>query len=142
MEKRRMIWIVVIAGLVAGLAYIRLAPSDVSRWHRPVGAAENVTGDGWAARVIPAADGLLSDLNQVMLALPRTELLAGSVGDGRLTYVTRSKVIGFPDYTTIEQDGNQIKLYARLRFGRSDMGVNAARLERVLESVRAKRAKS
>lgn len=136
-----MIWIVVVLGLVAGMAFIRLAPSDVSRWHKPIGDAENTDGTGWSARVVSATPGLLSDLHQEMLKLPRTELLAGGVSDGRLTYVTRSKVVGFPDYTTIEQDGDQIKLYARLRFGRSDMGVNGKRLDALLESVRAKRAK-
>lgn len=137
-----MIWTIIILGVVAGIAFIRLAPTDVSRWHKPVGKAEDVDGTGWAARIIPASDGMLSDIHQVMLALPRTDLLAGSVGEGRLTYITRSRIMGFPDYTTIEQDDGLIKLYARLRFGKSDMGVNAARLERVLEEVRQKRAKS
>lgn len=137
-----MIWAIIIIGVLAGIAFIRLAPTDVSRWHKPIGKAEDVDGTGWAARVIPAADGLLSDIHQAMLAQPRTELLAGGVGEGRLTYITRSRIIGFPDYTTVEQDGGQIKLYARLRFGKSDMGVNAARLERVLDQVRQKRAKS
>ncbi len=134
-----MILILVFLAIVALLAFIRLAPSDVSRWHTPIGSAEDVTGAGWAARVIPATSGLLSDLHQGMLALPRTELLAGSVGDGRLTYITRSKLIGFPDYTTIEQDNDQIKLYGRLRFGKSDMGVNAKRLDGLIKSVRTKR---
>ncbi|UWR23832.1 DUF1499 domain-containing protein [Sulfitobacter sp. S190] len=127
--------------VVAGLAYVRLAPIDADRWHKPVGPAEDATGQGWAARVVTDAPGLLSDLHQGMLALPRTELIAGGVGDGRLTYVTRSKWIGFPDFTTIEQDNGQIKLYARLRFGKSDLGVNAKRLEGLLERVRAKRSK-
>ncbi len=134
-----MIIILVFLAIVALLAFIRLAPSDVSRWHTPIGSAEDVTGAGWAARVIPATSGLLSDLHQGMLALPRTELLAGSVGDGRLTYITRSKLIGFPDYTTIEQDNGQIKLYGRLRFGKSDMGVNAKRLDGLIKSVISKR---
>jgi uncharacterized protein (DUF1499 family) len=77
-----------------------------------------------------------------MLALPRTQMIAGAVGEGRLTYITRTKWIGFPDYTTIEQDGENIKLYARLRFGRSDLGVNRKRLDGLLERVRAKRAES
>jgi hypothetical protein len=135
-----MIWFVVIAGILAGVAFIRLAPSDVARWHKPIGDAENTTGDGWAARVVPATPGLLSDLHQGMLRLPRTELLAGSVAEGRLTYITRSKVMGFPDYTTVEQDGDQIKLYARLRFGKSDLGVNGKRLDGLLEDVRGKRS--
>lgn len=135
----RMIWIVVLLGILAGLAYIRLAPSDVSRWHTPIGEAEDINGTGWAARVIPAGQQTLSDVHQAMLSQPRTELLAGAVGEGRLTYITRSKIFGFPDYTTIEREGDKIKLYGRLRFGSSDMGVNAARLERVIAATREKR---
>jgi hypothetical protein len=137
-----MIWIMVAAALVCGLAFIRLAPTDAARWHTPIGKAENSDGEGWAGRVVPATPGLLSDLHQGMLALPRTQMIAGAVGEGRLTYITRTKWIGFPDYTTIEQDGEHIKLYARLRFGRSDLGVNRKRLDGLLERVRAKRAES
>lgn len=136
-----MIWTILVLAAIAGVAFVRFAPTDVARWHKPIGDAENADGGGWAARVIPAPSGLLSDLHQGMMALPRTELIAGSVTDGRLTYITRSKLIGFPDYTTIEQDGDQIKLYARLRFGSSDLGVNAKRLDGLIKNVRAKRTK-
>ena len=139
MGMRRMVWVILIAAVVAGLAFVRLAPSDPARWNVPIGSAENTDGEGWSARVIPSKPGVLSDLHQAMLALPRTELLAGGVGEGRLTYITRSKLIGFPDYTTIEQAGDQIKLYARLRFGKSDLGVNAKRLDGLLSRVGAKR---
>ena len=135
-----MIWFLVIAAIIAGIAFVRLAPTDVSRWHKSIGDAENTDGKGWSARVIQSSSGLLSDLHQGMLILPRTELVAGSVTDGRLTYITRSKTVGFPDYTTIEQEGDLIKLYARLRFGQSDLGVNGKRLDRLIERVRAKRA--
>lgn len=130
-----------IVAVLSGLVFIRLAPTDVARWHKPVGDAETTDGAGWSARVVPATDGLLSDLHQAMLALPNTHMIAGSLSEGRLTYITRTKIIGFPDFTTIEQDGNQIKLYGRLRFGRSDFGVNGKRLDGVLERVRTKRAK-
>lgn len=136
-----MILILLALAVVSGIAFVRLAPTDVARWHRAVGDAENTDGAGWSARVVTDGKGLLSDLHQGMLALPRTEWIAGAVGEGRLTYITRSKWIGFPDYTTIERDGDQIKLYGRLRFGRSDLGVNGKRLDGLLENVRAKRAK-
>lgn len=134
-----MIWFILAAAIVSGVLFVRLAPTDVSRWHKPIGDADNSDGAGWSARVIQATPGLLSDLHQGMLAVPRTELIAGSVSEGRLTYITRSKVVGFPDYTTIEQDGDHIKLYARLRFGKSDFGVNGKRLDGLVSSVRARR---
>lgn len=137
---RKMVWVILVLAVVSGLAFVRLAPSDVARWNVPIGSAENTDGEGWSARVVPATPGLLSDVHQAMLALPRTELLAGGVGEGRLTYITRSKWIGFPDYTTVEQDGDQLKLYARLRFGKSDLGVNSRRLDGLLKRVGVKRA--
>lgn len=133
---------IMILAVVGFAAYVRLAPTDPAQWHKPIGAAETVDGTGWSARVVPDANGLLSGLHQAMVALPRTELIAGSVGEGRLTYITRSKVLGFPDYTTIERDNGQIKLYARLRFGRSDMGVNGKRLDGVLMRVGIQRAEA
>ncbi len=67
--------------------------------------------------------------------LPRTQVLAGSVSDGHVTYVTRSAFWGFPDYTTMQLVDGQIRMFARLRFGASDLGVNGKRLERVLAAI-------
>jgi hypothetical protein len=75
-----------------------------------------------------APSDLLARLDAVALATPRTTRLAGSVSEGRITWVTRSAVWGFPDYTTAEARADGLYLQARLRFGREDMGVNAARL--------------
>ena len=44
-------------------------------------------------------------------------------------------MFGFPDYTTVQHTGDQLKLFARLRFGKSDLGVNRKRLEAVLSRV-------
>jgi uncharacterized protein (DUF1499 family) len=77
----------------------------------------------------------MEKLDASLKALPRTTLLAGSIAEGHLTYVTRSKWMGFPDYTTLEQSGDTIKMFARLRFGRQDMGVNAARLRKLITAL-------
>ena len=53
-----------------------------------------------------------------------------------ITYVTRSALFRFPDYTTVRHRDAQIEIYGRLRFGRSDLGVNAARIDRWLERFR------
>jgi hypothetical protein len=136
-----MFWVVLVLAVFAGLVYVRVAPTDLVRWHKPIGNAETADGEGWSARVIPATPGLLSSLHQSMLVMPRTKMIAGSISDGRLTYISRSKLIGFPDYTTIERDDAQIKLYGRLRFGRSDLGVNGKRLDSVIAKARAKGTK-
>jgi uncharacterized protein (DUF1499 family) len=125
----RVFLVFVVLLFVAGLAYVRLAPSDPSRWHVAIAGEGDADFAGGALRSIPAGEGGLAAADAYMRGLPRTQVLAGSVAEGLVTYVTRSKVFGFPDYTTIELVGDRVKAYARLRFGQSDMGVNAKRLE-------------
>jgi len=119
--------------LVLGV-YVRLAPTDPDRWHEMPGAVTNRDLSGGAMRVVGAGENGLARMDEIIRATPRTEVLAGSIESGMKTYVTRSKVIGFPDYTTVRATGPQLELYGRLRFGKSDMGVNAARLDRWIKA--------
>jgi uncharacterized protein (DUF1499 family) len=123
--------------VLGGMAYVRLAPSDPGKWHvdlsvgslpvnghvfciRPDNRYGPITGD-------PAA--LLAKLDAIALATPRTERLAGSAGEGRITWVTRSGLMGFPDYTTAQVlAGPSLCVVGRQRFGSEDWGVNAARI--------------
>ena len=123
-----LIWMLLIVA-IGGLAYIRLAPSQVDRWHGAVTRSEDADFTGGAVRVFPGTQQDLQTLSQIALQTPRTTILAGTPDDGRLTFVTRSLWMGFPDYTTIEHTDGLIRMHARLRFGRSDLGVNRARLE-------------
>lgn len=70
---------------------------------------------------------------------PRTKRLVGTPSEGQVTYITRSKTIGFPDFTTVKAipgpDGTRLAVFARLRFGREDFGVNRARVEGWLEAL-------
>jgi uncharacterized protein (DUF1499 family) len=127
------------------LAFIRLAPSDPAVWHvSPVTAAE--AGQGRCANAIitqpngaraacistDTPESLLSRLDQIALATPRTTRLAGSPQSGRITWITRTALIGYPDYTTAEASqtptGTRLDIHARQRFGSADFGVNTARL--------------
>jgi len=117
---------------VSLLACIRLAPTDAARWQQPIAATSSVDLPGGAIRVSAAGPQALARVDAAARALPRTRVLAGSVEEGRITYVTRSAAIGFPDYTTVEYSDGLIRMFARLRFGRSDLGVNRKRLERLL----------
>lgn len=110
-------------------AYVRLAPVDPAKWHDlPTGLAPG-DGPGRAVRVVPDDGDTLERLDAIIRDTPRTTVLAGSVDEGMITYITRSALWGFPDYTTVARQGGQIVLYGRLRFGKSDMGVNAKRLD-------------
>ncbi|RBI75159.1 DUF1499 domain-containing protein [Roseovarius sp. TE539] len=114
-------------------AYVRLAPTDPETWHRMPGGITNRDLEGGAMRIVGAGENGLSRLDAIIRDTPRTKLLAGSVDEGKITYVTRSVLFGFPDYTTVRLSGPQIEIYGRLRFGRSDLGVNAARIDGWLE---------
>jgi hypothetical protein len=121
------------------MAFIRLAPADPVQWHAlpdlyawgqdgPFDSVIPMTGG--ASLRLSAAKGtpadLLARLDAIALATPRTTRLAQT--DGRITWQTRSALWGFPDYTTAEARPDGLYIYARLRFGSSDLGVNAARL--------------
>jgi hypothetical protein len=127
--------------LLGLMAYVRLAPTDAAQWNAlpqiaaldaaaPVDQVILLTGG--AALHLSTAKGdpavLLAKLDTIAMAMPRTARLAGSVEEGRISWVTRSALWGFPDYTTAEARPDGLTLYARLRFGREDFGVNAARL--------------
>ena len=114
--------------LVGAAVYIRLAPQILARWH--VAVPETVSTEGGAVREIAAPDprAVLARLVEVAAAMPRTVQLAGSVAEGRVTWVARSRLWGFPDYITAEVTPKGVRIWSRLRFGRSDFGVNAARL--------------
>lgn len=118
--------------LVGLLGYIRVAPNDVNRWHVPITTDVDVTLNEGAVRIVKSSADSMATLDKTMRGFDRTSVLAGSVKQGLVTYVTRSKVVGFPDYTTIEQASDSIKMYARLRFGLNDLGVNAARLRKLV----------
>ena len=130
-------WLVAILGLMAVLAaglalWARIAPSDPARWHSMPGAITNRDFDGGAMRIVGAGNDGLARLDAIIRAEPRSSVLAGSVEEGMITYIVRSKLFGFPDYVTVLLDDKQIEIYSRLRFGQSDMGVNAQRLDRWL----------
>ena len=134
MKLSAIILVILVAAVVALLVFIRVAPSDPDRWHRMPENLSDGDLDGGAMRKV---EGDLAALDRIIRDTPRTRVLAGSVSDGMITYVTRSRVFGFPDYTTVRQDGDRLEIYGRLRFGKSDLGVNAARIDGWLRQLQA-----
>ena len=121
--------VVLVLALIALAVYVRLAPSYPEDWHGLPSGLEPGDGEGRAVRVVPDEGETLERLDAIIRDTPRTQVLAGSVDEGMVTYITRSALWGFPDYTTVVRRDGQIVLYGRLRFGKSDMGVNAKRLD-------------
>ena len=132
--------LVVLGIVILGLmAYVRLAPTDVVRWHQIAAVASS--GDVMAAGGFIAVRPITADAAQVLAALdaiaratPRTRVIAGSVAEGMITYQTRS-LWGFPDHTTVAMQGDLLVIHARLTFGQSDMGVNRARVRDWLDQL-------
>lgn len=139
-----------VVALLAGLAvlalagfavWVRIAPSVPEKWHvDPLTVTERGKlnsylladgGDAPALRVEMAPAEAAARLEAIALATPRTRRLAGQ-GEF-VTYVTRSRLWGFPDYTSVRfvpvAGGCEIAIFARSRFGESDLGVNRKRVE-------------
>lgn len=124
--------------ILAGVAYVRLSPTDITTFHvAPIATEAGDTSGSHsfkAARQVtaPAAD-ILRAVNQIATATDRTMLVAGSTDEGLVTYETRSALMGYPDYTTVTVTdgaaGPLLLIYGQSRFGQSDLGVNRARIE-------------
>lgn len=122
--------------LTVGVAlWVRLAPARLEEWHVDVAAPDFVPPARWAAfcpapgsRWAEAGAPDLERLRRIALDWPRTGLLFGSPEEGRMTFVTRTRLMGYPDYTTVGIRDGQICIVARQRFGLEDLGVNAARV--------------
>jgi Protein of unknown function (DUF1499) len=133
---------VLLAALIGLQLYIRFSPVDAARQNASP-SLYALDHDGPWDQIVTMPNGaslrlsltkgtpadLLARLDAVALATPRTRRLAGTPGDGRITWETRSLLWGFPDYTTAEVRPDGLYIHARQRFGRGDLGVNAARLK-------------
>lgn len=137
---------VAVVVVVAVMGIIRLAPSNPGVWDVPIAnrvearpgpcadQVEVLVNGARSACILPGRPAdVLAKLGAIADAYPRTTVLAGTPADGRITWIARSKVMGFPDYITAEavavSGGTQLDVYSRQRFGSSDLGVNAARLK-------------
>ena len=125
-------------------AYVRLSPMEAEDWHVDPAATDRtgrpndylVGPEGDRAEVVsdlPPVE-LLTRLDAVAMAEPGVTRLAGSTVEGRVTYVQRSRLMGYPDAISVsavpEGAGSRLSIYSRSRYGVSDMGVNAARVDR------------
>lgn len=118
--------------LVGGLqAWVRLAPLPPARLTARPGPMEPgvhpMTGGVKVVR--PLAElppNALAKLEAIATATPRTD----RKGDEPAAFVTRSLLWGFPDIALIWSDGVTLQVHSHLVFGRSDLGVNAARVAR------------
>ncbi len=139
----------VLLAAATGYAVINASSHDPARWHvdpataRP-GANQNeyfaaphgtttVPADAETRLYQESPRALLARFDAIARAQPRTQVVAGDPDSLMITYVQRSRVFGFPDYLTVKavatEGGAGLIIFSRARYGRSDFGVNRARVE-------------
>ncbi len=144
----------VVVALVAGLVgYVRRVGHDPAVWHvdpltEPSPSSPNsyrvgpeqgdrgseVEPDAAAPVVAAPVSDLAAAFDAVATGDDRVEVVAGSAAGGHVTYVQRSRTMGYPDYVSVRfidlGDGNStMAVFSRARFGHSDLGVNKQRVE-------------
>ena len=91
-----------------------------------------------SVRDLPAREHLFL-FDAIARNAPRVSVKAGSVKEGRIVYVQRSLVFGFPDTILAEavnlEGGSGLIVYSRSEFGHSDLGENKARIDAWLEAL-------
>lgn len=142
-----LIWsIFAFVAIAAALAlYVRFAPNDVAEVHRdPV--SEGASGQNMAVLAPPDApvydvtpERLFALLEGVVIDTPRVEKVAEGPDPLHASYISRTPLMGYPDYVSLRvisvEGGASFAIWSRSRFGRSDFGLNAARIERWREEL-------
>ena len=124
--------------IFAAVAF-RVMPMDAARYHiRPALAVPPSTPNfvlmvGDEALVLPRNLADVAADVALKAASDGAVLLAGQPEDGFVTYVYRSRLMGFPDALSLTLDptdegGTRVQIFSRSRVGSSDVGVNAARV--------------
>jgi hypothetical protein len=131
---------------VAAAFYVRLAPVDAARWHvdpqtvTPPTTPNYMLLAGNRAVSIDAPALSVAGRLQAVAEAEGGTLIAGSLGEGFATYVVRSRLMGFPDYVSLrlvpEGEATRLHVFSRSAYGRSDLGVNTARVQRWLTAAR------
>ncbi len=119
----------------------RDAPNDALACH------PDICGDtpvDFTTPVYPIAGARLREIvRETALAQPRTQLVYSARWEEEERFVTRSPLMRFPDTVVARVYGagpgqSMLGLYSRSQIGRSDLGVNRARLQRWLDAIDAR----
>ena len=144
--------VLVIAGV---LAFIRLAPSNPDIWHvDPQAAKKPRKPNAFILRpdsekhpspeFAMTAGALAQAFDDLALSDAGVSRLAGTPEELWVTYIARSRVMGYPDYISVRflelgQNRSTLAVYSRARFGYRDFGVNRSRvlgwIRRIVDSV-------
>lgn len=143
MTYLKLIALVVLVALAALTVFIRFAPSNPARWHvDPLTAMRPDTPNSFlmlprsgkypSPEFAQDAQTLARAFDAHVLSQRNTKRLAGMPGDLFVTYITRTRLMGYPDYVSVrfvplENGTSSIAVFSRSRFGHGDKGVNRTR---------------
>lgn len=122
---KTLIFVIVVILIVT--IYARLSPVRATAKHdQPLVDADTDCEGGFTAvrPIYSDPNAILARLTDIALQTPRTTKLS----DTPLRFVTRSRLMNFPDITTVAVRENALVLHGHLTMGRNDMGVNQARI--------------
>lgn len=130
----------ILIAAVGAAVWFRMAPMPAETWHVDPATVSPPTTPNFELLTGAAAPRVPGSPTEVMMRLDRAaksdraERIAGDPADGFVTYVVRSRLMGFPDAVSIrlhpEGEMTRIDIFSRSRFGQSDMGVNGSRVAR------------
>lgn len=131
----------ILAFAVALVVGLRLVPADTEPFHVDPAEGDRQRSEvrllGREAPRFPASTSdVLTEIRRIATQDRGVRVVEGSVDEGMITFVARSKVFGFRDFITVkaveEFGGTKLSVLARPRFNVYDWGVNAKRLDRWL----------
>lgn len=132
----------VVVAAIGAAVYFRTVQMPAETWHvdpatvtPPSTPNAELLAGASASRVPGAPLDVMLRLDAAAKA-DGAERIGGDVAEGFVTYVVRSRLMGFPDAVSVrvhpEGEMTRIDIYSRSRFGYSDLGVNRSRVARWL----------
>ncbi len=141
-----LILIVLAVLTVAASAFVRFASITPSDWHVDPEEVTPPTSPNFAllagteAISVDAPALALAGRLQTIAEADGAQVIAGSLAEGFVTYVIRTRLMGYPDFVTLklvpEGETTRMHIFSRARYGESDLGVNTARVQRWLTAAR------
>ena len=139
--------VILIAALaVAAAVYIRMAPLDAEALHvdpadvTPLASPNYALMVGTTGHFIQAEPSDVGARIAAVAAADGAQVLAGSPEEGHVTYVIRSRIMGFPDIVSLrwqaQDGGTQLDIFARAIYGYSDFGTNTRLAHRWSQAAR------
>ena len=133
--ENKMKYLIVIIIIISTIAsYVRLAHVH-PLFNIPDSNSNQLSRNGFVfiKTYSGSTDEFYKVITKIALATPRTLLLSNDP----LQFVTRSKLLGFPDITAIVIQDKTLIIYATSVFGRFDFGVNRARALRWISLIKS-----